>query len=209
MEKHAEHEPWFGLEQEYTLMDLDNRPVSFDPSLFSPSSFASPRSLPPGMLSTPSILPLGHLRGGVFIVTSQSTDVRRVADVGCFSRRDSSRRLRFGAARLRRVREFRRSVVFELTSWHLNSEHPSHVNELAIPFPIPRFRLPRFPLLRFLFSVSLLRFLFPRFPPIFFLAPYHHRNHTDCLVDSMAGQRTVSQLRKGSIIVALELVSSF
>ena len=29
MSKHAEHEPWFGLEQEYTLLDLNNRPYGW------------------------------------------------------------------------------------------------------------------------------------------------------------------------------------
>jgi glutamine synthetase len=29
MEAHAEHEPWFGLEQEYTLLDLNDRPYGW------------------------------------------------------------------------------------------------------------------------------------------------------------------------------------
>lgn len=29
MEAHASHEPWFGLEQEYTLLDLDDRPYAW------------------------------------------------------------------------------------------------------------------------------------------------------------------------------------
>jgi len=29
MEAHSEHEPWFGLEQEYTLLDLNNRPYGW------------------------------------------------------------------------------------------------------------------------------------------------------------------------------------
>jgi hypothetical protein len=29
MEAHAEHEPWFGLEQEYTLLDMNDRPYGW------------------------------------------------------------------------------------------------------------------------------------------------------------------------------------
>ena len=29
MAAHAEHEPWFGLEQEYTLLDVSNRPYGW------------------------------------------------------------------------------------------------------------------------------------------------------------------------------------
>ena len=29
MEAHAEHQPWFGLEQEYTLLDLNDRPYGW------------------------------------------------------------------------------------------------------------------------------------------------------------------------------------
>jgi len=29
MEAHAEHEPWFGLEQEYTMLDMNDRPYGW------------------------------------------------------------------------------------------------------------------------------------------------------------------------------------
>lgn len=29
MEAHAEHQPWFGLEQEYTMLDLNDRPYGW------------------------------------------------------------------------------------------------------------------------------------------------------------------------------------
>jgi len=32
MEAHAEHEPWFGLEQEYTMLDLNDRPYGWPPN---------------------------------------------------------------------------------------------------------------------------------------------------------------------------------
>lgn len=44
MEAHAEHEPWFGLEQEYTFLDSDDRPYGWPVGGF-PAPYVTP--LPP------------------------------------------------------------------------------------------------------------------------------------------------------------------
>jgi hypothetical protein len=40
MEAHAEHEPWFGLEQEYTLLDLHDRPYGWPVNVLTPAVYA-------------------------------------------------------------------------------------------------------------------------------------------------------------------------
>jgi glutamine synthetase len=45
MQAHGEHEPWFGLEQEYTLLDLNDRPYGWPQNVSaSPCSENSPAS---------------------------------------------------------------------------------------------------------------------------------------------------------------------
>jgi glutamine synthetase len=41
MEAHAEHEPWFGLEQEYTFLDSDDRPYGWPVGGF-PAPYVTP-----------------------------------------------------------------------------------------------------------------------------------------------------------------------